>query len=109
MNLTELHTILEATGIPVAYSHFEETDTEPIPNPPIICYWVTYSSNFSADNIVFKQILNVQIELYTDKKDLTTESLIESKLNQYELPFMTTETYIPSEDLFQKIYEMRLI
>lgn len=109
MTLIELKNILEATGFPVAYSHFVETDHEALPEPPYILYLVVYSSNLMADNTVYKSIQNVQIELYTDKKDLDAESVLETVLNENEIPYDTTETYIESEQLFQKIYEMRLI
>lgn len=109
MTLSELNLILQSTGFPVAYSHFVEADNSPLPEPPFIVYLITYSSNLSADDQVYKQIQNVQIELYTDKKDLETEGILESILNDNDLPFGTTETYIESEALFQKIYEVRLI
>lgn len=104
MTLAELYTILKATGYPVAYSHFNEPQT-----PPYIVYLVAYSSNLIADNKVYKKINNVQIELYTAKKDLTAESALENVLDQHEIPYQTTETFIESEGLFQKIYETRLI
>lgn len=106
--MNELKTILEATGFPVAYSHFIETENEPLPSPPFIVYLATYSSNFMADNKVHIPIENVQIELYTSKKDLEAEAIVEAVLNENELPFATTEAFIESEELFQKIYEMRL-
>jgi hypothetical protein len=109
MNLQELHEILQATGMPVAYSHFTESDTEPLPTPPFVVYLCTYSSHFHADSKVYKYIDNVQIELYTSKKDLDAESRIEEVLNDNEIPFQTIETYIESEQLFQKIYEVRLV
>jgi len=108
MKMNELKTILEATGFPVAYSHFIETENEPLPSPPFIVYLATYSSNFMADNKVHIPIENVQIELYTSKKDLEAEAIVEAVLNENELPFATTEAFIESEELFQKIYEMRL-
>lgn len=109
MKLAELNTILKATGLPVAYSHFTETDNNPIPDPPFIAYLVAYSSNFSADNKTYLSIQNIQIELYTDKKDLAAEANLEQILNDHDLPFASTETYIESEQLYQKIYEVRLI
>ena len=108
MNLIELKTILEATGYPVAYLQFIETDNEPLPQPPFIVYLSAYSSNFMADNKVHKEIDNVQIELYTDKKDLIAENKLADVLNENELPYSTTETFIESENLYQKIYEVRL-
>jgi hypothetical protein len=108
MNLTELKEILMATGYPVAYLRFVETENEPLPHPPFIVYLATYSSNFMADNVVHQEIENIQIELYTDKKDLIAENKIATVLKENEIPFQTTESYIDSENLYQKIYEMRL-
>jgi hypothetical protein len=109
MTLNELKTILEAAGFPVAYSHFVESDNQPIPNPPFICYLCTYSSNFSADNKTYFPIQNVQIELYTDKKDLDAESRVKAVLDANDMPYAETEAFIESENLFQKIYEVRLL
>lgn len=109
MTLAELKKLLDATGYPVAYSHFKSSPNRPIPEPPYVTYLVTYSSNFHADNKVHRQIQNVDIELYTDKKDLQAESFVESILDANEIPYDTTETFIDSENLFQKIYEVRLL
>lgn len=108
MKLKELNLILEATGFPVAYSHFEEAENEPMPLPPYLIYLVAYSSNFMADNKVHIPIENVQIELYTEKKDLEAEAIVETALNDNELPYSTIEAFIESEQLYQKIYEVRL-
>ena len=108
MNLIELKNILEATGFPVAYFKFVETENEPLPKPPFIVYLSAYSSNFMADNQVHKEIDNVQIELYTDKKDIVAETKIATVLNENEIPFQSTEAFIESESLYQKIYEVRL-
>jgi hypothetical protein len=103
MTLPELYQLLKTTNYPVTYSHFNEP-----PSVPYITYLVAYSSNTFADNKVFQKVDNVQIELYTNKKDLNAESRLELVLDNYELPYDTTETFIESEGLFQKIYEVRL-
>ncbi len=108
MNLEQLKTILEATGFPVAYLHFKETGNEALPQPPFIVYFTAFSSNFMADNKVHIPIENVQIELYTTKKDLAAEAKVNELLNENEIPFETSESYIESEELYQKIYEVRL-
>jgi hypothetical protein len=107
MNLIELKEILEATGFPVAYLRFYETEDQPLPEPPFIVYLSAYSSNFMADNKVHLEIDVVQIELYTDKKDLDAETKLATVLNENELPYSTTETFIETENLYQKIYEVR--
>lgn len=109
MTLEELKIILEATGLPVAFSHFTESENEPFPAPPFITYLVTYSSHLIADNKVFKKIDNVQIELYTDRKSLEVEAVLEAILIENEIPFATTEANIEDEMLYQKIYEVRLL
>lgn len=103
MTLTELKKLLDATGYPVAYSHFNEA--KPV---PYICYLVTYSPNFHADNKTYHKINSVDIELYTDKKDLQAEAVLEAILDDNDLPYEPIETFIESEKLFQKIYEVRL-
>ncbi|PDY48447.1 hypothetical protein [Bacillus pseudomycoides] len=109
MTLAELKKILDATGYPVAYSHFTATTNNPVPSPPYICYLVDGSSNMIADNKVYQKINDVNIELYTTKKDLIAESKLEKVLDDHELPYESFETFIDSEELFQKIYEVRLI
>lgn len=68
MTLAELKKILDATGYPVAYSHFTATATKPVPLPPYICYLVDGSPNMMADNKVYQKVNDVNIELYTTKK-----------------------------------------
>lgn len=104
MKLPELKKLLDATGYPVAYSHFKEA--KPV---PYICYLVTFSPNFHADNNTYHKINAVDIELYTDKKDLAAEAVLETILDEHEIPYESDETFIESEQLFQKIYEVRLI
>lgn len=104
MTLAELNSILDATGYPVAYSHFNEQKAT-----PYITYLVSYSSNFFADNKTYKRIDIAQVELYTDKKDLQAESTLETLLDSNEIAYETTETFIESEKLFQKIYEIGVI
>ncbi|MFS0783552.1 hypothetical protein [Bacillus sp. 1P06AnD] len=108
MTLAELKKILDATGFPVAYSHFTATETKPIPSPPYICYLTPYTSNFKADNRVYKKINNVQIELYTSKKDLAAEAKLEDLLDANDFPYDPIEVFIESENLFQRIYEIKI-
>lgn len=104
MILEELYLILKSTGLPVAYSHFNERKS-----PPYITYLSSYSSNFNADNRVYKKIDNIQIELYTKNKDLEVEKKLEDLLDENEIAYETTEEWIDSEKLFQKIYEVQIL
>lgn len=104
MTLEKLYSILKATGYSVAYSHFEVKT-----KLPFITYLVDGSSNFFADNKVYKKIKNIKIELYTAEKNLEIEENLERLLDENEIAYETDETWIESEKLFQKIYEVELI
>lgn len=109
MTLSELVKILKATGYPVVYSHFIVAENNPMLSPPYIAYIFTYSSNMYADNKVYQKVNNIQIELYTTKKDLQAELRLEQLLDANEITYETSEVFIESEGLYQKIYETRLI
>lgn len=109
MNLIELKKILDATGYPVAYSHFTATPGKPVPAPPYICILVDGSENLMADNKVYHKIDDANIELYTSKKDLVAEAKLENVLDDHEIPYDSYGTFIESEKMYQKIYETRLI
>ncbi|MGH1326593.1 hypothetical protein [Bacillus pretiosus] len=109
MNLIELKKILDATGYPVAYSHFTATPGKPVPQPPYICFIADGSANLMADNKVYHKINDLNIELYTVRKDLVAEEKLEKVLDDHEIPYDSFGTFIESEKMYQKIYETRLI
>ncbi|WP_456282878.1 hypothetical protein [Bacillus sp. JZ34] len=109
MTLAELKKLLEATGYPVAYSHFNESASKSPPDPPFITYSAPDTSNFMADNKVYKKITNAQIELYTNIKDLEAEAKLEQLLDGSNIPYEADETWIESEQLFQRIYDLGVI
>lgn len=109
MTQAELFAALKSLGMPVAYSHFEGSPEAPVPSPPYITYLFSYSGDMMADNINYVAIGNFQIELYTAKKDLAAEKLLQEKLGELQLTYTKTETYIDEEKLFQVIYEIQLV
>ncbi|WP_242309232.1 hypothetical protein [Bacillus cereus group sp. BfR-BA-01524] len=109
MTLGELTKILEATGYPVAYSHFTATPGNSVPAPPYICFLVDGSANLMADNKVYHKINDLNIELYTVRKDLAAEAKLEKFLDDCEIPYESYGTFIESEKMYQKTYESRLI
>ncbi|MGQ8826967.1 hypothetical protein ACUTUE_27380 [Bacillus sp. NA_146.1] len=109
MNLIEIKKVLDATGYPVAYSHFTFLPDNPVPKPPYICFLADGSANLMADNRVYHKINDLNIELYTTKKDLVAEAKLEKVLDDYEIPYESYGTFIESEKMYQKIYETRLM
>lgn len=104
MTQAELFQALKSLGMPVAYGSF----SSPI-SPPFITYQFAYSSDVKADNQNYVEINNFQIELYTAKKDLAAEKLVQDKLKELGLPYSKIETWLEEEKLFQVIYEIQLI
>ncbi len=92
-------------GLPYAYDHFAEGES---PEPPFLVYLYPSSNNFAADGIVYHKRDRLHIELYTDKKDPDLEDRIESVINGYGLFFNKSETWIPSEKLYEVLYQMEV-
>ena len=101
MTQTQVLEMLRQTGLPVAYDHFAEGEA---PEPPFLLFLYPKSNNFSADGIVFKKINQLNIELYTDLKDPTTEQKIETVLDSHGFFYDKSEVWIPSEKLYEVLY-----
>ena len=97
--------VLKALGIPVAYDHFAEGES---PEPPFICYLCPDSNNFSADGKVYYKINQVNIELYTDRKDPAVEQKLEDALDAASIFYNKTEVWIDSEKLYEVLYQFEM-
>lgn len=93
--------LLTRLGIPFAYDHFAEGEG---PDPPFICYRCPNSDNFAADGTAYFPITEINIELYTDKKDPETEKKLEDLLTKAGIFFDKQETWIESEKLYEVLY-----
>lgn len=79
------------------------------PKLPFICYLCTNTDNFAADDYVYQVIQEVDIELYTAKKDEASERAVEDKLNELELVWDKYEEYIDSESCYMITYSVSLM
>ncbi|UTI42103.1 hypothetical protein [Niallia sp. RD1] len=109
MSINDLMKLLEeGTGLPVAYFQFIETDDTPLPSLPNICVVALDSNNFFADDTVYLESENVDIELYTKDKSPSTEAIVKNVLKENNLPFQKNEVWIESQKVFQITYEVEL-
>ena len=92
-------------GIPFAYDHFAEGES---PDPPFICYLLPGSNNFAADGKVYYKISQVNIELYTDRKDPAVEQKLEDALDAASIFYNKTEVWIDSERLYEVLYQFEM-
>ena len=103
MNYQELDKILKTTGLPFTFHHWEHP-----PKPPYGVYFDDYTDNFAADNMVYVQISHCNIELYSSQRDTEDENKIETVLDEAEIYWDKTRTYIESERLYQTTYEIEV-
>lgn len=100
-----LFEILQQTGLPCAYSHFDEENSPAA--PPYIVYLGGGQDNFEADNTYYYQRNRYQIEYYFTKKDEDAEAQIEQMLlaNGY-LYDKSEDVYIEDEGVFVIYYNV---
>lgn len=101
MQMVEIFELLKTTGYPVAYHHFKSP-----PSIPFITYVDNGTSNFMADDSVFGKINNIDVELYTDKKDVAAEKKLEDLFEENGIAWEAFEEWIESEKMYQRIYEI---
>lgn len=109
MTLKELNAALQSiSGFDkkVAYRAFPVGKA---PKLPFICYVCTNTDNFDADDYVFQVIQEVDVELYTAKKDETSERAVEAKLAEYNLAWQKYEEYIEAENCYMITYTISLV
>ena len=109
MTLKDLNTALNSiSGFnkKVAYRAFPVGKA---PKLPFICYLCTNTNNFNADDEVYQVIQEVDIELYTAKKDEASEMAIEAMLAENHLSWEKYEDYIDSENCYMITYTTSIV
>lgn len=106
MKETEVSQMIKSIGFPVAYHHFAEGQE---PGKPYIVYLYPSSDNFAADGIVYQDINQLDIELYTEKKNLAAEKAVEAVLREHGFFYEKTESFLETEKMFEVLYEMEVL
>lgn len=106
MTEKEVYKILKTINLPLAYDHFEEGKA---PKLPYLVYRYPHTNNFAADGRVHARVNALDIELYTESKDLTTERKIETVLDECGIFYEKTEIFITSEKMYQILYETEVL
>lgn len=108
MPLEELAALLES--IPgmagkVAYYAFPLNEAPPL---PYITYLQTASDNMAADNRVYHKRRDVDVELYTERKDLNLENALEAALDSAGIVWAMDEDYLNSERCYMLTYSISI-
>lgn len=104
-SLQGMAALLNTTGLPVAYHHFE---SETCPAPPYICYYCDGENSFFADGCNYAASLQISIGLYTALKEPRTEAIVEQALKKEGLTYTKQCYYIESEKIYETIYETEI-
>lgn len=105
MTHEEVMEMIGEMGFPFAYDHFAEGES---PAPPFVVFLYPNSSNFSADGKVYFKANSLNIELYTDIKDVSMEEKVEAVLDSRGIFYEKSEVWIESEKLYEVLYEMEV-
>ena len=106
MTYDDVVAMAEATGLPFAYDHFAEGES---PDPPFLVFLFPGSNNFSADGISYLDVDTLHFELYTDRKSPDVERIVEAALKERGIFYNRSETWLPSEKLYEVLYEMEVM
>lgn len=104
MTHKEIFTKLKTLGIPVAYDHFDSNKTV---TPPFIVYREISADTFKADGITYYRPYEFEIDLVTDKKDVSLQGQIETLLTNNKIPYdLDNEIWDDDEKIYHNFYEI---
>lgn len=104
MTHKKIYDLLKTLNIPVAYDHF---DTNKNVEPPFIAYREISTQTFKADCITYYRPYEFEIELVTDKKDVTLQQSIEKLLTDNNIPYdVYDEVWDEEERIYHNFYEI---
>ena len=105
MTHQEVLKMMNDMKLPYAYHHFVEGES---PDPPFLVFLYPSSDNFAADGMVYFKVNRLNIELYTDLKDVELEETVEAVLDKHGIFYEKSEVWIESENLYEVLYQMEV-
>ena len=105
MTHQEVMAMVDEMGMESAYDHFAEGDA---PEPPYVVFLYPKAHNFAADGKVYFKVNRLNIELYTDLKDVELEQRVEAVLDSHGIFYAKSEVWIREEGLYEVLYEMEV-
>ena len=105
MTHNDVFEVLEELSLPIAYDHFAEGES---PDPPFLCFLYPKNIPLGADNTVYYQLHELDIELYTDEKNPEVERQVEAVLDRHGIFYDKTEVWIETEKLYEVLYSFEM-
>jgi hypothetical protein len=106
MKISEIKEILASTELPVTYYQWPEGG---VPQLPYLVWYLGDSDNFAADSKVYQRIEPLFVELYANPRSFATEETVESVLNDAELVWDKSPSFLDTEEMYLTTYEMDVL
>lgn len=106
MTTAEVASMIASIGPENAYYQFDEGSGI---QPPFIVFYYPNDNDFVADGCNYVKKCALVIELYTDNKDFTMESAVESVLAANGLVYSREEQYIEDQRMYEVLYQTEVI
>lgn len=103
MTFAELVAILEPTGFPWTYHHWDTP-----PPPPYGVYLSVRDDPFFADNRTYTFSSGIRLEVYSLERDTSLDDKVRAALDAAEIPYDTDYTFLESEGLYESIFEIEV-
>ena len=105
VTLEEFVQVLKSSGLPVAHYQFSGSA-----NLPCLVYVDKGTDNYNADDRIYQEITNIDIELYAARRDKKAERKLEGILTTAGIVYERAGTfYIDSERVFVTLYEIQIM
>ena len=99
-----IYELLKTLNIPVAYDHFVSNKNVSI---PFVVYREINTDTFKADGKTYYRPYNFEIELITEKKDITLQQQLEELLTTNNIPYdISDEVWDDEEQIYHNYYEI---
>lgn len=106
MTLQDVYSLLLSSGYPVAYRDYTGQVKKDIPNPPFMVYSVLDTGFDGGDMRKFIREQDINVELYTDGKDLEAEEVVDRLLIDLDPEkYEANNGYIKVNGTDVKVYE----
>jgi len=97
----------EAIGCRYVYNAFK-VGSAPDPRDKYIIFRYPNRNDFVADDKNYAKITALDIELYSDEKAFEAEAVIEDILDDLEIVYVKTDSFIEDEQMYMCLYEMEV-
>jgi len=106
MTFSELNTMVQSIGLPSNYYQWPDGAA---PDLPFVLFYYPSRDDFYADGINYVKNTKMNLELYTENKDFSLESSVESVLEENGISYEKEEQYITSERMYEVLYTMEVL